>query len=643
MSIQQTAISGLLSAQRGLTVVSHNISNVNTPGYSRQQVELGTRDASLVGNGFIGNGVEINSIVRAHDLFITNQLRSSISGESEASSFLFLASRIDSMLANEETGLTISLQNFFNSVQDVTDQPSSIAARQVMISEAESLASRFQFLDARMSDLSTEIRTQLGNNVRDVNSLTSGIAELNNQIVKSLGQSDGQPPNDLLDQRDKLIEDLSQLVGVNVVEQGDGSVNIFVGNGQPLVLGANSSQISASESYSGHFAISLTNAFGSSDITDFIKGGSMGGTLDFQNQMLEPARNSLGRLALGFADSFNTQHALGQSLDGDINQSFFNMGVPDVLPLGAAPNNVTAAITDTTALSNSDYSLVYNGGNIYTLTRNTDGQTTSINTGGAPVFVTAPVDGFSMTITAGAAVNDKFIIRPSINGAGDISTTISDPRKIAAAAALRSSFATDSAGVPLNSGNAAITEVEISSTTGLPLGTAVTLTFDSALNQFNVSAPPGGTLAYNPATESGGKQFSLATIGNATFSISGNPADGDQFVIENNTNASGDNQNGLKLSSLQTTTTLLGGTASYQDSYGQMVAEVGTTTRQTQISSEALATLRNQALTARDSISGVNLEEEAANMLKFQQAFQAAAQMVSMADRLFQTLMQAVQ
>ncbi|NKB38983.1 MAG: flagellar hook-associated protein FlgK [Gammaproteobacteria bacterium] len=281
MPIQSTAISGLLTAQRGLTVTAHNISNVNTPGYSRQEIDISAREASFLGSSFVGNGVEVNSINRVHDLFLTNQLRSSVSAEQEADTFLFMASRIDSMLANESTGLTVSLQNFFNSLQDVSDQPSSIAARQVMLSEAESLASRFQFLDQRLVDLSTEVRTQLGNDIRDVNTLITGISDMNDQIVKAMGQAGGQPPNDLLDKRDKLIEDLSAYIGVNVVEQFDGSSNVFVGNGQPLVLGSTSSRINASESYSGHFDISLTSAFGTADITDHVKGGSMGGTLDF--------------------------------------------------------------------------------------------------------------------------------------------------------------------------------------------------------------------------------------------------------------------------------------------------------------------------------------------------------------------------
>ena len=643
MPIQSTAISGLLTAQRGLTVTAHNISNVNTPGYSRQEIDISAREASFLGSSFVGNGVEVNSIVRMHDLFLTNQLRSSISAETEASTFLFLATRIDGLLADENTGLTVSLQNFFNSVQDVSDQPSSVAARQVMLSEAESLASRFQFLDSRLADLSTEIRTQLGNDIRDVNSLISGIADMNDQVVKALGQANGQPPNDLLDKRDKLIEDLSGYISVNVVEQFDGSSNIFVGNGQPLVLGATPSRINASESYSGHFDISLTSAFGTADITSHVQGGSMGGTLDFQNQMLETTRNSLGRIALGIADTFNQQHRLGQGLDGDINQDFFNLGPAEVLPVGTAPNNVSASIIDTTLLSDSDYSLVYNGANAYTLTRLSDGQTTSINTGGAAVFTTAPIDGFDITINAGAAVNDKFIIRPAINGASAFSTVISDPRKVAAASILRSGVVTDAAGVPQNSGTAQISEVDIGDLGGLPLAGPITLTFDSGLNQFTISAPPGGTLAYDPATESGGKQFTLASPGNASFSISGVPANGDQFFIENNNGASGDNQNGLLLASLQTSSLLIGGTATYQDSYAQLVGDVGITTRQTQISSEALGALRNQALEFRDAVSGVNLEEEAANMLKYQQAFQAAAQMIGTADRVFQTLLESVQ
>ena len=640
MSLLNTAITGILAAQRGLSTVSHNIANVNTAGFSRQIVRLETREPLAQGSGFIGTGVQVSNIIRIHDQFLNLQVRSSISAESEASQFLALASRIDNMLSDNTTGLGPALQNFFNAVHEVADLPSSITSRQVMLSEAHSLVTRFQFLDKRMEDITTEIRFKLGADLKEINSLAQSIALINSKITVAIGQATGAMPNDLLDQRDKLIEELSKFVTVSTAEQSDGALNVFIGNGLPLVLGANSSTMSVTETYDNHFDIALVDSFNSSIITGSITGGELSGILSFQAQMLEPARNSLGRLAIGLADSFNAQHILGQNLDGEINLTFFNVGTADVIPIGTALDNVTATITDPPTLSNSDYSLVYTGADNYILTRLSDRQTTSINTGGVYPFTTAQIDGFTINIAAVAgAVGDQYIIRPTVNGAKDITTTISEPRKIAIAGALRSSVATDAAGVPSNIGNAAITSAENASLTGLPLVANITLTFDSALNQFNISS--GGTLAYNPATDSGGKQFSIATAGNATFTISGTPASGDQFIIENNSNADGDNRNANKLAALQASSILLNGTASYQDSYGQIIAEVGTATRQTEISKEALGTLLEQATEIRDSRSGVNLEEEAGNMLKFQQAFQASAQLVVVANTIFQSLINA--
>ena len=640
MSLLNTAITGILAAQRGLSTVSHNIANVNTAGFSRQIVRLETREPLAQGSGFIGTGVQVSNIIRIHDQFLNLQVRSSISAESEASQFLALASRIDNMLSDNTTGLGPALQNFFNAVHEVADLPSSITSRQVMLSEAQSLVTRFQFLDKRMEDITTEIRFKLGADLKEINSLAQSIALINSKITVAIGQATGAMPNDLLDQRDKLIEELSKFVTVSTAEQSDGALNVFIGNGLPLVLGANSSTMSVTETYDNHFDIALVDSFNSSIITGSITGGELSGILSFQAQMLEPARNSLGRLAIGLADSFNAQHILGQNLDGEINLTFFNVGTADVIPIGTALDNVTATITDPPTLSNSDYSLVYTGADNYILTRLSDRQTTSINTGGVYPFTTAQIDGFTINIAAVAgAVGDQYIIRPTVNGAKDITTTISEPRKIAIAGALRSSVATDAAGVPSNIGNAAITSAENASLTGLPLVANITLTFDSALNQFNISS--GGTLAYNPATDSGGKQFSIATAGNATFTISGTPASGDQFIIENNSNADGDNRNANKLAALQASSILLTVTASYQDSYGQIIAEVGTATRQTDISKEALGTLLEQATEIRDSRSGVNLEEEAGNMLKFQQAFQASAQLVVVANTIFQSLINA--
>jgi flagellar hook-associated protein 1 len=641
MSILNAAISGLLASQRSLATVSHNISNVNTEGYSRQRVNLVAREPQFVGAGYLGSGAKTSSVTRITDQFITTQLRTSTSSSSEINSFLTLASRVDNMLAGAETGLSSSLQNFFSAVQDVNDLPSSATARQVMISEAESLAARFQFLDDRLSDLGDEVKIQLNDNVSDINTIAKSIADINSRIVEASGAAGGAPPNDLLDQREVLILDLAELVTVNTVEQSDSSLNVFIGKGQPLVIGKTASSLGIAETYEGHYEVSVVNQFSSSIITDSISGGSLGGQINFQTQMLEPAKNALGRLAIGLSDTFNDQHRLGASLDGDVNTAFFNVGAPTVAALGTAPNNVTSVITDPSALTDSDYNLIYNGGNSYTLTRLSDATTTAIDTGGTSPYTTPAIDGFTMNITAGAAVSDQYIIRPTVNGASDISVLISDPRKVAVAGPLKGGVATNVSGVPTNIGNAAISDVNISSTTGVPLASNITLTFDAANNRFNISAPPGGTLAYNPTTENGGKQFTIAAAGNATFTVSGFPEDGDGFLIQNNTGADGDNRNGLLLSELQSNRLLLNGSASYQDTYGQMVAGVGSTTRQSEISSQALEVLKEQTIEARESLSGVNLDEEAANMLKFQQSYAAAAQMISVSDKLFNSLINA--
>lgn len=641
MTILDSAISGLLASRRSLATTSHNISNVNTEGYSRQRVELVAREAQFKGVGYVGSGVEASSINRITDQFITTQLRTSTTSASEINAFLQLASRVDDTLANTETGLSPSLQNFFNSVQDVNDLPSSATARQVMLSEAESLAARFQFLDGRLTDLVNEVNIQLNEDVNDINTLAKAIADINQRIVAATGAAGGQPPNDLLDQREVLILDLAELVSVNTIEQDDGSMNVFIGKGQPLVINDTASTMSIAETYEGHFEVTLGSQFNSSIITESITGGSLGGQLNFQAQMLEPARNSLGRLAIGLAETFNDQHRLGASLDGDVGTDFFAIGAPSVIGLGTAPNTITSSITDPGALSDSDYSLVYNGGNSYSLTRLSDNTITAIDTGGTLPYTTPTIDGITLTIAGGSAVNDEYIIRPTINGASDISVLISDARKIAVAGPLKGSEATNANGIPTNTGTSIISDVNITTATGVPLAADITLTFDAANNRFDISAPLGGTLAYDPTTENSGKEFMIATAGNATFTISGFPQDGDAFVIQNNAGVDGDNRNGLLLSGLQTERFLLSGSASYQETYGQLVADVGTTTRQSEISSSALGVLLDQTTEARESVSGVNLDEEAANILKFQQAYTASAQMINVAEELFQNLMNA--
>lgn len=649
MTIINSAISGLLASQRSLATVSHNISNVNTEGYTRQRVELAAREAQRAGPGYIGNGVLTSSVQRITDQFLISQLRISTTVASESEAFLAMASRLDNMLADTDSSLTASLQNFFAAVQDVNDLPSSVTARQVMISEAQSLAERFHFLDSRLDALGDEVKNQLNDNVIEINNIATSIADINSRIVEATGLAAGQPPNDLLDQRDQLVLELSELVAVTTVPQNDGSLNIFVGKGQPLVIAKNANTLGITETYEGHFEVTMTDSFYSAIVTESITGGTLGAGIEFQSSMLEPARNSLGRIGIGLAETFNDQHRLGISLDGDVDTPFFAVGAPIVAELDGAPVNVTASITDISALSDSDYNLVYNGGNTYTLTRLSDNTSTTIDTGGSWPYTTGSIDGFTLTLAAAGTAGDQYVVRPTVNGASDMAVLISDPRKVAIAGPLKAAAVTDSAGISTNLGDARITDPSIARTdgvamTGIPMASSITLTFNATTNTFDYTVPaPGGSLAYDPATENAGKSFTINLNANesTTFTIAGYPQNGDAFVIENNTSADGDNRNGLLLSALQQGRSLIGGSASYQEAYGQMVAGIGARTRQTEISSEALGVLREQAIEARESVSGVNLDEEAANMLKFQQSYSAAAQMISVADNLFQSLINA--
>lgn len=639
MGLLSTGITGLLAARSALETTGHNIANANTPGFSRQELSFVARPAQFTGAGYLGKGVETSSVTRVHDEFVTAQLRTSTTNEAYANQFHDLARGIDNMLADDTTGLSPSIQGFFNALQDVVDVPSSIPARQVMIGEAESLSARFQFLNDRLGGISDELDTNMQSMVASINTLARGIADLNSSLRDAFGQSEVDAPNDLLDQRDQLVLELSEYIPVNLIEQPDGTANVFVGSGQALVLGPVPSTVSLSQTYVGHYDINVTDQFGTANISDSITSGSLGGILDFQSDMLEPTRNALGRLAIGIADTFNQQHQLGMNLDGDINVDLFNIASPQIQVLGSSPDTVSAAITDTTQLSDSDYQLFNDGSDNFSLFRLSDGQLTSISTGGTYPFTSTAVDGFTVTITAAGTLGDQYIIQPTALGAANFDVLITDPNKIAVASALSSATATGTNGLNSNIGDSEISEVSIDSTTGLPLTTPITLTFNNTTNQFVLSGGATGSLAYNPATEGQGKTFNLAAVGNASFSISGTPANGDQFIIDNNTNIAGDNSNGLVLSNMQSEPILINGTTSYQDTYADIVVSVGTQTRQLEISSNALGALKTQAFQTRESVSGVNLDEEAANMLKFQQAFQAAAQMISISDGLFQDLL----
>lgn len=624
-------VSGLLAFQRNLTTTSHNISNVNTPGYSRQRVELGTRQPQFAGAGYVGNGVQVSGVQRVYDSFLTSQIRTSTSANSQLQSLYSYASQVDNLLADSQSGLSPALQDFFGAVQGVADDPASTPARQVLLSNAAGLTDRFQYLNQRLVDLRNGVNTQLQTTTTEINSLAQGIAKINKDIADALGSGGGTAPNDLLDKRDILIVQLAERVAVTTIPQDDGAVNVFIGNGQSLVVGTASNTLVTSPNAYDPARLEVAFKTGTTTviISDSLTGGTLGGALQFRNQVLDSAQNSLGRLATGLVNTFNAQHLEGQDLNGALGAAFFTAGAVQVLARSSNGGSgvVSAAIADANALTSSDYRLQNNAGT-YTVTRLSDNTVTTLaGFPGAP----ATVDGVTISLSSGVINSgDSFLIQPTRNGARDISVAISDPRKIAVAAPIRTGKSLS------NLGSAEVSAGEVLNSANPALLNTVTITFNNPPTTFAVTgvAPDPSPVAYTSGANIAYNGWQIQ--------ITGTPQAGDTFTLQQNTNGVSDNRNALLLGGLQTQLSLAGSSASYQDLYGQVVAQVGSTTHQADISRQAQESLLGQVTAARDAVSGVNLDEEAADLVRFQQAYQAAAQVISSSNSLFDALLNAV-
>ena len=625
-----TGISGLLASQKALSTASQNIANVNTDGYTRQRVNLTTQDPFPYGSSFIGTGVKISSIERVYDQFLVDQVRTGTSSLSQLNQYYSLASQVDNILADPQAGLTPGLQSFFNAVQDLANDPASASARQVMISEAESLSGRFHYLNERIDDIDNAVNSDVANVVAEINGITKSIADVNRKIGELRSQGSGEP-NDVLDQRDILVRSLSDKIGVTTVFQDDGSVNVFIGNGQAVVAGYESRDLSVLKNDFDPSIASIGYDLGPSvvNVTAQLTGGKLGGLLQYRNDLSESMKNSLGLLATGISDTFNEQHRNGLDLNGDVGGDFFadlSTITPEILASrknsSALPADITVNISDVHALTDSNYTLRRNGLS-YTLTRESDNSVHTFTTfpGGSET-----VDGVTYSLNSGAVADgDRFLIRPVRSGSADMGVAITDPAKIAAAALIRSTVSID------NTGSATITSDKVSNAS-----LYVPDTYNISIitpTSYEVRDSANNIITNGVYTNGADIVFNGIEI-----SITGKADAGDSFIIESNANGIGDNRNIISLASLQLDKTLKNNTVNYQGLYGQIVVDAGTKTRQAEINSMAQQGLLDQAVAAREAKSGVNLDEEAADLIKYQQLYQAAAQIISVADTTFQSL-----
>ena len=635
MSIFSIGVSGLNAAQIGQLTTSHNIANASTQGYSRQQIVQGTNTPMFTGAGFLGQGANVQTVQRVYNNFLGGQVLSSQTGASEMDSYLAEVRQIDNLLADPSAGLSPALSDFFKGVQDVAANPASIPARQSMISASQALTGRFQSLDRRLREIRDGVNSQVASEATLISSYAKQIAEVNQNIVRAQAAGPTRPANDLLDKRDQLIADLNKEIRVTTLLQSDGTYSVFIGNGQPLVVGTLSFTMQAAPAADDpeRTSIALRSPTGStvSLPEKLLTGGKLGGLIAFRSESLDSVENGLGRIALTLAQNFNDQHRLGQDLTGAPGGNYFDVSLAGPTVRANADNAGSGAVTATIVagsignLSTSDYRLTYNGGANYTLTRLSD-NVVLVNAAPLP----ASVDGFSIAIGGAAVAGDSFLIQPTRNGAGSLALAVTDPRSVAAAAPIRTAAALG------NTGTASVSPGTVNAPPppNANLTQTVTISFATPTT-FNVTGTGAGLPALGVAYTSGAS----ISYNGWTAQITGTPASGDTFTVAANSSGVADSRNAVLLGALQTRTPMVGGTASYQSAYAQIVSQVGNKTRQVEVTGQAQQIFADQATAALQSLSGVNLDEEAANLLRYQQAYQASAKVLDVAGKLFEEIL----
>ncbi|WP_341303432.1 flagellar hook-associated protein FlgK [Pseudomonas sp. TMP25] len=669
-------LSGLSANKTSLAVTGHNITNVNTPGFSRQETIQATRIPQFSGAGYIGSGTTLVDVRRIYNEFLTTQVRSSTALDSDTKAYLSQINQLDSLLAGTTTGISPGMQKVFAALQTAAEDPANIPARQLVLSEAEGLAKRFNTVYDRLYEQNSFVNKQLAAVTSQVNQLAGSIAGYNDAI--SVAASNGQQPNDLIDAREEAVRKLSTFIGVTVVAQDDNSFNLFIGSGQPLVVGSKASQLEVVPGLADPLRSEVQFVSGNSrqSITPLISGGEMGGLIRYRESVLDTTLNSVGRLALSITDQVNRQLGQGLDLNGQFGNGLFReLNDPLLIAqrsLARTGNsditaNLNVLIEDTTQLTTSDYEVEFTSGTNFTARRISDG--TSFGPFDITALPAAEFDGVSLNAATGTfAAGDRFRIMPTRNAAESIRADMTRPEELAFAAPLKSQTSPANIGTGVISQPTLLTEIDIydpvakaelqASLRNQPpvrilMGPEPAVA--GAPQPYDVYDINGNVLFSNVIVPGQNNKVSItvpADLGPpflAEFSyevvLSGRPKEGDSFSVSFNTNGVSDNRNSLKLIGLQNRSviginlsapTTTG--SSFTDAYGDLVERVGTLTSQARVDGEATGAILKQATDNRDSVSAVNLDEEAAKLIQFEQYYQASAQIIQVARNLFDTL-----
>jgi flagellar hook-associated protein 1 FlgK len=677
MSLISIGLSGLNASSAAMTTIGNNTANVDTLGYSRQQVMTTSGAQQNIGVGFIGTGTTLSDVRRIYNGFLNTQVQTSTSLNSDAQAYLGQASKLDSILSDSSTGISTVLSKFFSNLQLLSKSPNESSARTTFLTSASALAGQFNAISSQMKDQNASVNTQLTSLSGQVNALASSIANLNSQITQA--KATGGEPNSMLDARDEAVRQLNDLVGAKVVDN-NGSYDVYIGTGQPLVTGNKANTLSAgpSDSDPNVYSVKLNYQNSSVDVSSVVTGGTIGGLLRYRSEVLQPAQSELGRLALVVSDQINQQMNQGVDANGDFGSNLFNsindaslVSQRSIANKGnsAGSGNLDVTIANTGALTTNDYQVTFTSATGYSVTRMPDGQ----NMGAYDLSTTPPpvIDGFSLKLNGGAlAAGDSFKVSPTNTAASGIKTVMTDPKTLAVAAPLTgtagSNTGTGTFSQPTLNTQADIYNATATADLRTAIGGATPMRLqmgalladgsqsyalldskgnavkDKNNNPITGSIVPGANndisleVGY---TDSSGTAQSFK-IG---MSISGTPESGDTYSINLTGAGSTDNRNAeiaLGLQTKQTIDTASGnGTGmSLSDANSKMITTVGAKAAQAKDDATATTAVLTQAKSSRDSVSGVSLDEEAANLVKYQQYYTASSQIIKAAQAIFSTL-----
>ena len=649
MSLLNVGSRALLANQAALQTAGHNIANVSTPGYSRQTVVLQTVQGQFTGGGYIGKGVDVQTIQRNHSELLTRQSTAASAVDAGDTVRMDRLRQLQEVFSGGASGIGASINDMMNALSDVVSAPTDLTARSVALTRMDETAARMRDASQRLDEIGYTVAEQLKGSMVAVNSLAKNIAGINEQIARAKGN--GQPANDLLDQRDQLIRELNQHIQTSQVAADDGTVSVFVAGSQPLVLGNQAATLSIDDPIdfgagSGKKVLSFLAPGSSTKVElneSMLGGGQVAGLLRFQNNDLAEGRNLLGRMAIAISESMNTQNRLGLTLNGQPGENLFApISLGNATPSNFNTSTATMALTvaDPTALQASSYTISFTAGDAGSVTRHSDGKVFNFDGSALPPVTVASVfsaQGLGVTLSGAVNAGDQFVINSLQGAAAELQALQYSPTDLAAANPVNAAMGAT------NGGSLQLASLKATGPITQPAtGSPVTIAFTAgspATYSATVPGPPVATIATGNYV-SGEK----IAINGWEIALQGAPKSGDTVTVGNATDSQygdwykRDTGNASALMALRDVPMF--DNATLADGFASTMAQVGTRTQSAQFAAELSSSIAANLERDRTAVSGVNLDEEAARLIQYQQAYQASAKMIQIAQNIFDTLIQ---